>query len=430
MHTDEIWSHGWLADIAPHPLTPFSWSLLASAYRRAFRRLWNDWGATTSPPEIIKRSEGRAALNLGAIEQLLAARGITPPSFPWKPSAANNGGDRSLAQRWKAFRDRQRLNSLADRLFEQASHELATVRRWWQGVLGMTWSQATLLQVMEEAEPMMDRVLYVMLAADCGLIAHPDGASSVAPCDEEEMLAGLVQASRTTDGLSEFLSAYGHRTVDEVEIAQPRWREDPSFPQAAHKALSASGCEVIDPASDGSPPLLSVRLQARTALGQAADAVRQWALAAAAEGMSDGRLIQADDVFWLRLEEVKQVLTGEWNISRRDEIHDLVARRRAEMSAVNVSSPSRPPQARPEQLLDPLRSAGFGPTSGPCALEVPTADPTWVLLLPLASRVTIAGGPPHSTVANVARRWGIPVHVASPAEASEPQEALGQGDER
>ena len=39
----------------------------------------------------------------------------------------------------------------------------------------------------------------------------------------------LGEVARGKRSLSDFLDAYGHRTVDEMELATPRWREDPSY---------------------------------------------------------------------------------------------------------------------------------------------------------------------------------------------------------
>jgi hypothetical protein len=51
-------------------------------------------------------------------------------------------------------------------------------------------------------------------------------------------------------------------------------------------------------------------------------------LAAAKEAGADGRVPQIDDIFFFELEEIKQMMTGEWNISDLDRIHAVCAERK------------------------------------------------------------------------------------------------------
>jgi phosphohistidine swiveling domain-containing protein len=60
---------------------------------------------------------------------------------------------------------------------------------------------------------------------------------------------------------------------------------------------------------------------------------RIWALAAGREGMSDRRLTATDDVFFYELEETKEMMTGEWNISDVEGIRATAATRRQEWQA-------------------------------------------------------------------------------------------------
>ncbi|MCB0088938.1 MAG: hypothetical protein KDE54_13580, partial [Caldilineaceae bacterium] len=60
---------------------------------------------------------------------------------------------------------------------------------------------------------------------------------------------------------------------------------------------------------------------------------RTWALAAAKEAMSDGRLTSPEEVFYFELEEIKQMMTGEWNVSSTAEIQATTAERKAQYQA-------------------------------------------------------------------------------------------------
>ena len=46
--------------------------------------------------------------------------------------------------------------------------------------------------------------------------------------------------------------------------------------------------------------------------------------------MSDQRMTQVEDVFFFELEETKRMMTNEWNVSDKPEIHGICLRRRAE----------------------------------------------------------------------------------------------------
>ena len=60
---------------------------------------------------------------------------------------------------------------------------------------------------------------------------------------------------------------------------------------------------------------------------------RIWALAAGREAMTDKRLLAEGDVFFYELEEMKQMMTGEWNISATDNIRATAGQRQQEYQA-------------------------------------------------------------------------------------------------
>ena len=66
---------------------------------------------------------------------------------------------------------------------------------------------------------------------------------------------------------------------------------------------------------------------------------RQWALAAGKEASSDGRLGDFADVFFYELEEVKQMMTGEWNISDQSGIRATAEERKAQAATWSASQP-------------------------------------------------------------------------------------------
>jgi len=86
--------------------------------------------------------------------------------------------------------------------------------------------------------------------------------------------------------------------------------------------------------------LLTLQSRALHSFAYALAGTRLWALAAAKEAMLDQRLRTVDEVFFFALEEMKEMMTGEWNISSKSEIHATCARRRAEFDGnLHASAP-------------------------------------------------------------------------------------------
>jgi len=155
------------------------------------------------------------------------------------------------------------------------------------------------------------------------------------------------------EALADFLARFGHRSLDEGELATPRWHEDSSPLLRILPALietrpqpSAQSPDRV-PSSAADRQLLQQIREMQTLQSRALHALsyiwagtRHWVLAAAQEAKSDGRLESADEIFFFELEEIKQMMTGEWNISARDEIRARLTERRAEHAAEQALSPA------------------------------------------------------------------------------------------
>jgi pyruvate,water dikinase len=276
---------------------------------------------------------------------------------------------------------------------------------WLQRVSAMRWSQAEILQIMEEIERVGAGTLQLYVAARHNLqfaylrlLALANGAATapylsalnvaLRPSGElvelriARAVAELAQVAeseaqsraflqsqslgqapdgagwedrlpqgRFADGLRRFLTEHGHRCLGEGELMNPRWQEDPGPLLAAIAAAMGRGGLPAPSAPDEGPLLALVdakrRKEAQALLSTARECLtlqstalhvhaftlagtRIWALAAGREGMSDGRLPVADDVFFYELEETKEMMTGEWNISDLDGIRATAATRRQE----------------------------------------------------------------------------------------------------
>ncbi|MBI3948089.1 MAG: hypothetical protein HY321_19385 [Armatimonadetes bacterium] len=180
------------------------------------------------------------------------------------------------------------------------------------------------------ADPAARRFFMELLERSC----RPEGASASVPApDWRAALAG----TRAGELFGHFLERFGHRAVLETEIAQPRWREDTTYPLEAVAGFLQSGAS---PLADPLARAQEARARAEARLGMA-DRVRlRWLARAARLGgrlrenaksalvgllaahrrvilevgdrMARRRMIERpDDVFFLRAEEIRLFLLGE-----------------------------------------------------------------------------------------------------------------------
>ncbi|HSN74406.1 MAG TPA: hypothetical protein VL334_04825 [Anaerolineae bacterium] len=158
-----------------------------------------------------------------------------------------------------------------------------------------------------------------------------------------------------------FITTYARWADQPLETASPRWPEAPqallarlavrlaetpetslSSPQAARQRRAAAGARIggeidarrrsqFEPVFGQLQQIVYLLPPSREALVTVMAVARRWALGAAQEAVNDGRLPAVEDVFLLELEELKQVMTGEW--SSPEQVLPLVERRRAEQAA-------------------------------------------------------------------------------------------------
>jgi len=354
-----------------------------------------------------------------------------------------------------------KASKAAQRLLQEIEASQGRLRAWAENVFEMSWSQAQLLQVMEQIEPYVADALYDeqrLAAAAIGAYAHL-GESLEQRLDEESyqrvlLLVGgvdapemdMVEALASGVETDAFRRRFGHRGDHEWELAEPRWSErhppqamkprpsaawDPATAKRrAQDALEETAAQVgwlqrnaFRRHVELTRRLLSAHAYAVDALAYVLAAVRRWSLAAAEEARRDGqRLDEPNQIFWLELEEVKQVMTGEWH--SRDQVQPLVKERMAE--------PRGKPLSRQEQSAR-LGVAGHfveAPAqflNHPEAIATMRADaialviettPIWPGLFLQARGVAAASGHLLCHTAASARAGGVPavVGAAIPAE--------------
>jgi hypothetical protein len=165
-----------------------------------------------------------------------------------------------------------------------------------------------------------------------------------------------------------FVATYARWADQPLETASPRWVEAPqallarlavrlaetpetslSSPQAARQRRAEAGARIagqldarqrrqFEPVFDRLQQIVDLLPPSREALVTVMAVARHWALGAAQEAVNDGRLAAVEDVFLVELEELKQLMTGEW--SSPEQVRPLVERRRAEQAAWAMQEPA------------------------------------------------------------------------------------------
>ncbi len=276
-----IWSHLSLQPLAPGCLTPFSYSVLSEVWGRAWYRYYDQLGFDPKPgSRMLRRYKGRPYLNISQSSSLESEHaGIEPvtlrvneavyPIADWQKPGLLGGMRSGRAQR----KIQQRLESLAadaDQITDRA-------RSWYIKTVEITWSQAEILQVMEEIERVSLSSFEFYLAArqtlewaynrllnltqeqapypaNLALINNTlrdvDGLVENQMAEQMLAMAELIKNDSATltwleqgqfdewadahsnravaEALTAFLDKFGHRCADEGEMRNPRWGEDPT----------------------------------------------------------------------------------------------------------------------------------------------------------------------------------------------------------
>jgi pyruvate,water dikinase len=506
-----VWSRDFLQPLAPGALTPFSASVLHEMGSRSWYSYFDRLGFEPTPRARVVRSlHGRPYFTLTLSAQLDAqGAGIEPPAL------RIDGSVRPLA-RWekpgllaglKLGGHARKVTSALQALDGEIDAAAAKGQAWLQRVQAMHWSQAEILQIMEEIERVGAGTLQLYVAARHNLqsaylrlLSLLDGVSSpqqlaalnLALRPETHDQAGLVElqiangiarlaqtagavpavvaylqagnfhawesqlpSGSFADGLATFLAAYGHRGLGEGELMAPRWSENPAALLALVAAALHTGAALPTPGGPDDGPLMAAldgkrRKDAQALLQQARLCLRLqskalhvhaytlagtriWALAAGREAMGDNRLLREDDVFFYELEEMKQMMTGEWNISDTDGIRARAAKRKLEWQAgqeavapnllvgeaaafAEIPTGASGLPGAEGAGVGTIAPAGAGvlpslPAGGKAILVGVQADVGWAAALPVAAGLVLQQGSPLDPIVAAASALHVPVVV-------------------
>lgn len=494
-----VWSQLSLQPITAHPLTPFSYSVLDEVAKSAWYHYFDELGFEPMPrARVLRQQQGRAYLNLSLSAQRDAEQAAVEPLL-----LEINGQPFPLAK-WekpgflagiKFGRNRKKIEQVLAHYRQEITKVTQTAAAWYLKTQELRWTQADILQVMEEVERVSIASFKIFLAARHNLellynrlfwLTHPkqpypatlaliqqalggiDGLLETRMAEAGLALADMaasdprvvawLQAQRYADwhttlpnralveAVTAFLQQYGHRTTGEGEIRQARWQEDPALlfaslqaytqqpprtpakraapqPQPLLEAVAPDQRKLVQEVLPQLRSLLLLQSQALHALAYVIAGTRAWALAAAREAQSDQRILQVDDVFFFQLEEVKQMMTGEWNISSRQEIQTTCNKRKAdyarwqqETAPILLIGDST---AYPRQDgLPGATGQALGPFTrwavpAPAHLEnaiigMPSLDSGASLLFPWARAFVTPAGTPWDPIAAAAQTWQLP----------------------
>jgi hypothetical protein len=366
---------GWTRDLArdlfPGPTTPFAWTLLAGPADAALRNLYAEFGSPIAVGPLWRLEQGYVYLNSAAVaaadEKLFGAAwlGRAAPPAP-----------AGLLGRMQAGGTVKRVEARTKVAAVEAAGLETRLARWLAWVQGLKWTQADVLQVMEELEPHAVSALNIYFltraalnAADAKLRAR---LAEWLPGISPDLLAGLYLAVDDLPSVQTALNvaAAAQLPADSPErlatLARCGYAGPDGIRPDARRWGEAEGLlESISSLQDGSARLAAALAARREAergvrarlnegqarqfdelLARAREAMRaadvawdgmvmlmaaaqRWAGAAAREALLAGLIARPDDVLFLELEELKQVATGEWHAGRSGEAQAEVARRMA-----------------------------------------------------------------------------------------------------
>ena len=209
---------GWTRDLArdlfPGPVTPFAHTLLAGAAERALRNTYNELGGQAEPRLFWQLGGGYVYLDASAIaeaDQSLCGAGWLGLFQPQAP-----GG---LRGRLQAGGVAKRCHARVAAAATEASGLQTRLSRWLAWVHGVKWTQADLLQVMEELEPHALAALQTYFLLRVGLNAS--WAAFEARLPEWQAVLPAGQVLELTLGVSDLPSVAMTEAIFDVARRPP-----------------------------------------------------------------------------------------------------------------------------------------------------------------------------------------------------------------
>ncbi|MEW5954808.1 MAG: PEP/pyruvate-binding domain-containing protein [Bacillota bacterium] len=287
-------------------------------------------------------------------------------------------------------------------------------------------------------------------------------AASFAPLAWEEQ---LPERSAFKQAFREFIREYGHRAVYELDLGNPRWREDPSYllgiicgtintadlaklKAGQKETYKRAWQEIKDKVPFYKHPAIrkwvreaqagaAVREMTKSVLVRAMGGYRMMAQELGSRFCQRGILAAQADVHFCTWPELFSVITGAWN---GDGLKELVDERKDLFQEMESFSPPDIIMGETPRFTGPVTPASgdcllgvavaAGKASGPArlishpyeggrlqpgeVLVAPSTDPAWTPLFLKAGAVVMETGGFMSHGAIVAREYGVPAVVNIP----------------
>jgi len=384
-----VWDHTPLHLFSSRPLLPFSYSMLAEILRRGWYNYYSRIGFDPKyGANLCRHYQGIPYLNVSISAKIEAEKaGVEPLTLRinGEPKTVASAPKRGLLAGITDGRAQRKIASALQELQTEIEPATQKAKAWYQKTCEVKWSQAEILQVMEEIERFGTDSLTAFFAARHNIellqnrllwalqdqTPFPKNLALISTSAHkidgtiEQQISQTIAALRAASGsefdtlLTELVKTYPHRCFCEGNLSLPRWAEDRSSLRAAIE--SDSFCreetvpnrkkrllEHVDPPQkkqaaqwfDQLEPLYRLESSARNAFAYIQAGTHNWAKAAVQEAMSDDRILNAEDVYLFELEQIKQMMTGEWNVSAIDEIQEVAKQQRINYTQWKNATPA------------------------------------------------------------------------------------------
>ncbi len=519
----DVWTNANLKDVLPGLVSPLSWSTIGiqldTAIRDQYGRVGYTWPAER---HAIRRFWGRLYFNMSLLQQAgydvfgsspaetieylggADVQGFTPPQAP------------SVMQRLRWLRNVWSFIRFLKRLRKEVPSHFADLQHLWQHerqriphldrnaiveailngpalnqpflllhldlTAGLNGYLAILRQFIGRRLPEADDGLFAELVTGLGDVYSADHSYrlwelSRLAREMPEVMVFLArrdwchwQEALASTGLAEpwesFLDAYGHRGLYEVDVANPRWREQPDYlldilvayaalpqntppfnPQEQAQRRQQAEADTLRripfwlrawfrSTLHHTQIFSRYREQSKSHLVRLIDLARQICLRAGDELVQMELLDERDAIFFLQRDELIAALRGELDAGR---IQQHVAKRRLEHQRhATLQPPDVIVGERPVYDTTPVDQglvlSGLPSSPGRVTgtartlripqenerlqagdiLVAPSTDPGWTPLFLLASGLVMETGGYLSHGAIVAREYGIPAVLNVP----------------
>jgi len=516
----DVWTNANLKDVIPGLISPLAWSLTQQEFEIAFREQYARVGYTWSTDRrVVRLFWGRAYFNISLLQHANYELFGAPPAL----QVSQLGGSDiqaftpphppSLRQRLRWMRNNLTIVRFLNRVRQQVPTRFAEVhQRWMQALQRIPHlDRTTLIDEMTTRQTLDHSFLVLHLDVSWGMSGYfamlrqlvaqhlpqaPPGLVSdlvtgmgdVHSAEHSYRLWELSRLARQSSTVMaflqcrdwsawpqalngtplaapwrEFLNTYGHRGLYEVDMANPRWREQPDylFDVLASYAAIAQETPPFDPQAQAqrrqqaetyalqnlpwwrrswfrnnlrrAQEYSQLREHSKSHLVRLIDVGRQFALRAGELLAQDGVLEAQCDVFFLEREELIEALQSEigaQTMQRRIEQRRRERQRYAALQPPEAIIGEQPvyddrlPQDGP--VLSGLPSSP-GRVTGTARvlrspqegarlqagdiLVAPSTDPGWTPLFLLAAGLVMETGGYLSHGAIVAREYGIPAVI-------------------